>query len=105
MARLVLQIVIMAKIKCVCGNVLSNTLFPNEIEGMLLTSEDLEFIDSKDCIEIDEIGRDVWECDQCGRLAINFPDRRSNTVKWYRPEDREPGGLMSFKQNNKDRHD
>lgn len=87
----------MAKLKCLCGDELSNTMQPNDIEGTLLADYDIDNIESfeEDIIMgIDVWGRSVWECKECGRLAINHPKRDSNTVKWYKPENGEPGKLI-----------
>ena len=86
----------MARLKCLCGNSLSNVCSPNEMEGYLLTDMDMEFDDDKSCLDIMDIARCVWECDKCGRLAFNFPNKDSDTVKWYKPENGENGGLMKF---------
>ena len=81
-----------AKLECLCGNLLSNVACPNEIEGYLLTDMDVD-VNKIDPIED---GRSVWECDECGRLAFSHPGRQDCSVKWYRPEDGQPGGLMKY---------
>ena len=88
----------MSKLKCLCGEVLSNVISPNETEGLLLRNIDLEFYNKKSNDEIIEMGRDVWECNKCGRLAVSFPKKDDCNVKWYYPEDYEPGRLMGFDQ-------
>lgn len=90
----------MARLKCPCGEVLTNTGIPNEVEGILLRDIDLEWIgnDSVNLLEIDGLGRDIWECSSCGRLAISWPQLRGSLVKWYWPEDGNPGDLMKFKR-------
>ena len=77
----------MAQILCRCGMYLSNCACPNEITGVLLRDLDLEFEDSKNCSEIWEMGRDIWECPGCGRLLVSAPDRHDVKVQWYKPED------------------
>lgn len=89
----------MARLKCLCGNTLSNTISPNPGTGIILTDNDLEDIldaESPDdmAAQISDRERDVWECSGCGRLAVNFPLRSDSTVKWYKPEDGAPGNLM-----------
>lgn len=88
----------MAKLNCICGAQLSNVMCPNQTEGLLLRDIDMEFDDRLSCCDISDIGRAVWECYACGRLAFNHPDKDGNRVKWYKPEDGEPGNLMKFDQ-------
>jgi hypothetical protein len=74
----------MAHIRCPCGNRLSNVCFPNTLEGQI-----------KGIYEYKE--RDVWECADCGRLAIDIKDEVGLTeVKWYIPEDGIPGDLFDI---------
>ena len=74
----------MAKLGCLCGNSISNSLFPNTIEGNLRGT--WEYKD-----------RDVWECPECGRLAIDIKDEKGLTiVKWYKPENGEVGNLFAI---------
>jgi hypothetical protein len=92
----------MAQLKCICGTQLSNCRCPNETEGIILRDIDIERFDPEGAFTIDEIGRGVWECHACGRLAINYPSREACTVKWYRPENGEPGAMMAFDSANGD---
>lgn len=72
----------MAKLGCLCGATLSNSLFPNEVEGDLTSSYGYK-------------SRDVWECLECGRLAIDVLDDKGLTkVKWYNPDDGKVGNLF-----------
>jgi hypothetical protein len=88
----------MGKLLCNCGNILSNCMCPNETEGVLIRDIDMEFDDDRNCLQIARMGRDVWECEKCGRLAISYPKRNDCHVKWYLPEDGKPGGLMRFRE-------
>lgn len=83
----------MAKLKCLCGEILSNVRDDNEVNGNLVPfwmlaahSGDLDVI---------EHGIDTWECPSCGRIAIQIGE--DGTMKWYRPEDGEPGHVMRDK--------
>lgn len=71
---------------CPCGTILSKVEAPNSIEGLLHSL----------CLDIYAFqnGRDAWECKECGRLAVIFPEVKSSRVKWYAPEDKEPGDLL-----------
>lgn len=74
----------MAKLLCECGVCLSNSMVPNLMEGHLRG-----IYEYKD--------RDVWECKNCGRLAIDVLDEKGLTkVKWYKPEDEQVGNLFDI---------
>ncbi len=75
----------MAQLGCPCGNRLSNCLVPNTLEGSLKGS--YEYKD-----------RDVWECPDCGRLAIDIDDPdypECHIIKWYLPENGKCGDLFN----------
>ena len=73
----------MAHMTCECGNRLSNVCCPNCLEGEIKGAYEYEH-------------RNVWECSQCGRLAIDVKDSQGLTeVKWYKPEDEKPGELFN----------
>lgn len=90
----------MSKLNCICGNQISDVMFPNEYTGLIISSKTED--DFEDCagLTMDDLnycGRDIWECSKCGRLVVNHPEINSNTVKWYKPEDGQSGHLMKFK--------
>lgn len=82
----------MAKLNCPCGNQLSNIRSPNDYIGWLLSDISLESEDMWDCTTVSQKSRDVWECDECGRIAIG--NHGNNNMKWYKPEDGQPGNLF-----------
>ena len=90
----------MASLRCPCGTTLNNHCLPNEVEGFLLTEDDADIIclqDPKDLYSFMlENTRGLWECHACGRLAFNWPRRDGCKVKWYSPDDGEPGRLMAL---------
>ena len=86
----------MARLTCPCGNELTNQSTPSQVEGILIKDQDMEFETELNCSEVSDLGRIVWECDKCGRLAISFPNKHDIKVKWYAPEDGIPGNLMKF---------
>ena len=86
----------MARLICICGNELTNQSIPSQTEGILIKDQYLEFEEKLNCVEVSELGRVVWECDKCGRLAVSFPSKDDSKVKWYTPEDGIPGNLMKF---------
>ncbi len=72
----------MAQLGCPCGKRLSNVCCPNTLEGEIKGKYEYE-------------RRIVWECLECGRLAIDVKDDNDLTiVKWYLPEDGELGELF-----------
>ncbi len=75
----------MAQMKCKCGNIMSNVVCPNTMEGEIHG--------------IYEYGqeRNVWECYKCGRLHIDIDDpevKGCYISKIYLPEDGVPGALF-----------
>lgn len=67
----------MAHMKCKCGNRLSNGTIPNHVEGHI-----------RGIFELKE--KDVWECDNCGRLTIFLKKENQVIAKTYIPEDGKP---------------
>lgn len=85
----------MTRLTCPCGHTIVNCASPSTVAGSLISDYDLDFHASvADMAEREpEIVRDVWECPECGRLAIsNLPD--DCQMKWYKPEDGQHGKLM-----------
>lgn len=76
----------MAKLKCKCGNEISNVISPSPNNAWLLSDSILENKKWED-IDIIEEGVDVWECRECGRIA--FGNNHDNRVIWFFPEDSE----------------
>lgn len=75
----------MAHMRCKCDQRLSNVCFPNTMEGEI-----------KGIYEYSS--RNVWECDNCGRLWIDIDDpeiRGCHKSKCYLPEDGKCGELFS----------
>ena len=89
----------MSKLNCICGNQISYVVFPNESTGIIISSKSEDDFEECGGLTMDDIkygGRDIWECPECGRLAVNHPEINSNNVKWYKPENGEKGNLMKF---------
>ena len=83
----------MARLQCSCGNELSNVISPSSYNGWLVSDIQLDSIEGDvDSTYFIREGRDVWECDQCGKIAIG--NNKDNKVKWYLPEDRKSGKLF-----------
>ena len=57
----------MAKMRCRCGEVLSDVSQPNKATGQILLGDwfEREFEDGG------RVGRQVWECGKCGALWID----------------------------------
>jgi hypothetical protein len=96
------------KMRCTCGNVMSNSGSPNDVEHYLISSRLVEHVDNglvpapsdpddlpaspEEAASLDYQlhihADDVWKCGQCGRLHV-FGDKRSNRVTAvYAPENR-----------------
>lgn len=78
----------MAKFTCKCGEQLSNSSVPNEIELHVYTWFEWDEILRNDVVETWKIpspGYDVWKCPHCER--IYFFDKQGNVIKRYKLED------------------
>lgn len=67
----------MGHMKCICNASLSNSCFPNTMEGEIKGVYEYE-------------SRDVWQCHQCGRLWVDVDDpeiKGCHISKSYMPED------------------
>ena len=74
----------MANMKCTCGNRMSNVGCPNNMEGEIKGLYEYEF-------------RTVWECENCGRLWIDYKDEQGFTkAKSYIPEDGKIDNLFNI---------
>ncbi len=74
----------MANMKCECGNRMSNVCCPNTLEGEIKGIYEYK-------------SRNVWECEQCGRLYIDIDDpevKGCHISKCYIPEDGIKGDLF-----------
>ena len=63
----------LARLGCKCGQVLSNNSVPNDIELMVYTDEEWDFILKNDTIEgwmFPLPIYDVWKCPNCERLYV-----------------------------------
>lgn len=78
----------MASLRCKCGNALSNTNSPSGIVGYIVTDRQLDDEDDFDSCKIIEQCKDVWECPECGRLAVG-----NDPVVWYEPADKQYHGV------------
>lgn len=88
----------MGKIRCICGTQISNASCPNTVTGLLLRDLDMEAADGRDQCGLMDIGRGMWECYSCGRIAFDWPDTKSGRVKFYRPEDGTKGDLCARRE-------
>lgn len=70
----------MGKIKCICGNIISDVCYPNPSLGHLTSS-----YSEDEGREDDDIS--VLECNICGSLLIDDPFDASNVII-YQPTDK-----------------
>ncbi len=74
----------MARLGCLCGNTVSNVCCPNKTEGEIKGLYEYEY-------------RNVWQCFECGNLAVDIKDNDGLTrVKWYVPDDGKSGDLFDI---------
>lgn len=85
----------MSKVNCPCGNQISDVISPNNYTGIVITSKTLDSyyeLEETPCGKnlmaetIHGDGLEMWECPECGRIAISVK-RNSSEIKWYIPED------------------
>lgn len=63
----------MARFQCKCGNVLSNSLVPNEMEYHVFSDVEWDRIMAKDQVntwELPEPRYPVWKCNSCNRFHV-----------------------------------
>ena len=63
----------MARLQCICGQVLSNSLAPNDIELRVYTDKELDEIINMgqiDSVDIPYPSREVWRCPKCERIFV-----------------------------------
>lgn len=73
----------MARFQCKCGEVLSNSLAPNDVELRVYTDIEWDDIINMGHIESVDIPfpkRDVWRCKKCERIYVFDGDK---VVKRY----------------------
>lgn len=74
----------MGKLKCKCGNIISDVLCPSPDKSWIISDEQLEDLEDRGKVSyLSLMERDVWHCRECGRIAI---DQRGNNMKWYKEE-------------------
>jgi len=75
----------MARMECKCGELLSNSMAPNDIELWVYTDKEWDAILENDTIETWKIPLpvyDVWKCPKCERVYV-FEDGSDKAVKIY----------------------
>jgi len=75
----------MARMTCKCGEVLSNSLAPNEIQLRVYTDKEWDALHENDIIETWRIPLptfDVWRCPVCERIYV-FSVGNEKAIKIY----------------------
>ena len=70
----------MARLQCKCGETLSNSLAPNDVELRVYTDREWDHIINMgqiDAVELPFPKREVWRCPECERIYVF----EGNTVK------------------------
>lgn len=93
----------MGQLACLCGHRMSNCSDINEYCGTIAPDYLVDYawdeMAEPDRYEVvADKARDVWECPECGRLAIQYMPGE-NRYKYYKPEDDKPGHLFAHKNN------
>lgn len=79
----------MAKMECRCGEILSNSLAPNDIQLRVYTDREWDEILHEDTIKTWKIPLptyDVWKCPKCGRIYV-FKEGVDKAIKVYALEE------------------
>lgn len=72
----------MARLKCICGNTLTNGSYPSRHHGDIVTQNVMENYEiAGSLVGVPTI--DVWECPECKALALFLP--RKHEANWYTP--------------------
>lgn len=80
----------MARVSCRCGNVMSTTQCPNDIQLHVYTDREWDnILDSgiTDLLDIPSPKYDVWKCPRCSRVYV-YNKGYGEPVKVYIPEDK-----------------
>ena len=78
----------MARMQCKCGEILSNSGVPNDVQLWVYTDKEWDRLTTPETIEtwsIQEPDRDVWMCTKCERIHV-FEKGHNEAVKVYKPE-------------------
>jgi hypothetical protein len=79
----------MARMTCECGEILSNSMAPNDIQLIVYTDKEWDKILERDTIETWKIPMptyDVWKCPKCERIYV-FEPGNDHAIKVYKLED------------------
>lgn len=78
----------MARIQCKCGEVLTNTKVPNDIEWVVYSEAEWEEIINQEMIDPINMPlpkHEVWRCTSCERIYV-FRQGENTPIKVYRLE-------------------
>lgn len=80
----------MSRLKCLCGNLLSNSGNP-EIEYVVFNQTEMSELADRSEKEKGAVLNyagpriSMWKCDKCKRLAF-FEPQNDTVLQWYKPE-------------------
>ena len=75
----------MARMNCICGAILSNSIVPNDTELIVYTSTEWDEILQRDIVETWKIPLpkyEVWKCPKCERIYV-FKNGDNKAIKVY----------------------
>lgn len=87
----------MGWVRCPCGTQISDVGDPCAAKGALVPDVVTDEAENRErMMSVDVVlgSRNVWECYECGNIAIDHPESGPNKIKWYAPMDGVKGGVM-----------
>jgi hypothetical protein len=87
----------MGWVRCPCGMQISDVGDPCLAKAALVTDVVFDEAETRERMVSSDVileSRDVWECYECGCIAIDHPESGSNKIKWYKPVDGVKGDVM-----------
>ena len=80
----------MARIVCKCGELISNSLMPNDVQYWVYSDKKMDKICKKDKIKVKKLinieDYEVWLCPKCKRLIV-FKNGKAKAKYLYRIEE------------------
>jgi hypothetical protein len=73
----------MAKFECKCGNILSNSLVPNDVVFHQFSDKQMDKIlerDSIETIELTGLSEKIWKCSNCHRIYFFDEDNKVTQI-------------------------
>lgn len=75
----------MARFQCKCGETLSNSMAPNDVQLKVFTDrewDDIINVGMIDSVDLPDPKYDIWRCQKCERIYV-FGHNSNNVIKTY----------------------